>query len=479
MIIVLKPHTSEENIQRVENLVKKHGLDTHLVQGTGMTIIGCIGDTTLIDSRQFEVDTCVDKVMHVLEPYKLANRAFHPEDSIIDVSGVKIGGEHLGLIAGPCSVESYEQGLEIAQKAKTSGANLLRGGAFKPRTSPYAFQGLGLEGLDILCAVREEVGLPIVTELMSSKYLDVFKKDGKIYGIPNSVQAMGITYNKTVIEKATGEKFDPSMIKSSADLAALCEKIQAGGVSPIMFTGVDWSLGSHYLSQVFSGVRGDADAQQAFINDVKSDKADLKTDATWNSVMDTFDIIAKYNYNAKDPLVGDTEVDGQAMAKGKVAMWFMGDWSWSYLKDTANAGDEYGIMPCPLTAGESDAINQELDVFPSKGYCIDKSQSDEAQQAAAKKLVQFLCFGDQQAMADLLGTALPYTNCNVTYSNPITQATQSYITSGKTASTYAFSMLLPSDFWSENGATMQQYLTGKMDRDKAADAIQTYWKNQK
>ena len=85
----------------------------------------------------------------------------------------------------------------------------------------------------------------------------------------------------------------------------------------------------------------------------------------------------------------------------------------------------------------------------------------------------------KQAMADLLGTALPYTNCNVTYSNPITQATQSYITSGKTASTYAFSMLLPSDFWSENGATMQQYLTGKMDRDKAADAIQTYWKNQK
>jgi len=314
---------------------------------------------------------------------------------------------------------------------------------------------------------------------VDSKYLDVFKKDGKIYGIPNSVQAMGITYNKTVIEKATGEKFDPSMIKSSADLAALCEKIQAGGVSPIMFTGVDWSRGSHYLSQVFSGVRGDADAQQAFINDVKSGKADLKTDATWNSVMDTFDIIAKYNYNAKDPLVGDTEVDGQAMAKGKVAMWFMGDWSWSYLKDTANANDEYGIMPCPLTAGESDAINQELDVFPSKGYCIDKSQSDEAQQAAAKKLVQFLCFGDQQAMADLLGTALPFTNSNVTYSNPITQATQSYISSGKTASTYAFSMLLPSDFWSENGATMQQYLTGKMDRDKAADAIQTYWKNQK
>ena len=173
MIIVLKPHTTEENISRVENLVKNRGLDTHIVRGTEMTIIGCIGDTTLIDPRLFEVDSCVDKVMHVQEPYKLANRAFHPEDSVVDVSGVS---GHMGLIAGPCSVESFEQVLEIAKAAKASGANLLRGGAFKPRTSPYSFQGLGLEGLEILCAVKEEVGLPIVTELMAPQYLDVFNE---------------------------------------------------------------------------------------------------------------------------------------------------------------------------------------------------------------------------------------------------------------------------------------------------------------
>ena len=176
MIIVLKPRTTEENIIRVENIIKRHGLDTHTVRGAEMTIIGCIGDTTSVDSKLFEVDTCVDKVMHVQEPYKLANRAFHPEDSVIDVSGVKIGGGHMGVIAGPCSVESFDQVLEIAKAAKASGANLLRGGAFKPRTSPYSFQGLGLEGLDILCKVREEVGLPIVTELMSPDYLDVFEE---------------------------------------------------------------------------------------------------------------------------------------------------------------------------------------------------------------------------------------------------------------------------------------------------------------
>ena len=176
MIIVLKPGTKQADVDRVQQMVKKRGLDTHIVEGTEMTIIGCLGDTTKVDVRLFEIDEAIDKVMHVQEPYKLANRAFHPEDSIVDVSGVKVGGKNLALIAGPCSVESYEQVLGIAKEVKASGANMLRGGAFKPRTSPYSFQGLGLEGLDILCAVKEEVGLPIVTELMSDRYLAVFNE---------------------------------------------------------------------------------------------------------------------------------------------------------------------------------------------------------------------------------------------------------------------------------------------------------------
>ncbi|MGN1168459.1 MAG: 3-deoxy-7-phosphoheptulonate synthase [Lachnospiraceae bacterium] len=176
MIIVLKPRTKQQEIDRVINMIKSKGLDTHIVEGAEMTIIGCIGDTTKIDAKLFEVNPSVDKVMHVQEPYKLANRAFHPEDSIVDVSGVKVGGNHLAMIAGPCSVESTEQVMEIAKAAKAAGANMLRGGAFKPRTSPYSFQGLGLKGLDILCEVKEEVGLPIVTELMSADYLDIFNE---------------------------------------------------------------------------------------------------------------------------------------------------------------------------------------------------------------------------------------------------------------------------------------------------------------
>ena len=118
MIIVLKPHTTKDDVSRVENMVKKRGLDTHIVQGKEMTVIGCIGDTAKVDSKLFEIDSAVDKVMHVQEPYKLANRAFHPEDSIINVSGVKVGGDNLAMIAGPCSVESYEQVLEMPGQQK-------------------------------------------------------------------------------------------------------------------------------------------------------------------------------------------------------------------------------------------------------------------------------------------------------------------------------------------------------------------------
>ena len=160
MIIVLKPLSPKEDIERVENMVKARGLDTHVIEGAEMTIIGCIGDTSRIDAKLFEVDPAVTKVMHVQEPYKLASRAFHPDNSIIDVSGVKVGGDNLALIAGPCSVESVDQVLEIAKAAKASGANMLRGGAFKPRTSPYSFQGLGLEGLNILCEAKAATEAP-------------------------------------------------------------------------------------------------------------------------------------------------------------------------------------------------------------------------------------------------------------------------------------------------------------------------------
>lgn len=237
MIIVLKPNTTEDNIVRVENLIKNKGLDIHTVHGAGVTIIGCIGDTTSVDPKLFEVDASVDRVMHVQEPYKLANRAFHPADTIVDVAGVKVGGGNLAMIAGPCSVESFEQVLEIAQAAKASGANMLRGGAFKPRTSPYAFQGLGMEGLDILCAVREETGLPVVTELMSAEYLDVFdeKVDLIQIGARNMqnfdlLKKLGQTKKPILLKRGLNATYDEWIMSAEYIMAAgnenviLCER---------------------------------------------------------------------------------------------------------------------------------------------------------------------------------------------------------------------------------------------------------------
>ena len=176
MIIVFKQKTTDVDLKRVLKKVEHLGLDAHISKGEETTIVGLIGDTTRVDPTQLEVDSAVEKVMHVGEPYKLANRAFHPEDSVIDVAGVKIGGDHLAMIAGPCSVESKEQVIAVAKEAKEAGANLLRGGAFKPRTSPYAFQGMGSEGQDILVAAKEATGLPIVSELMSAEYIEEFNE---------------------------------------------------------------------------------------------------------------------------------------------------------------------------------------------------------------------------------------------------------------------------------------------------------------
>ncbi len=174
MIIVFKQNAKEKDVKRVLGKVEKLGLKTHISQGEETLIVGLVGDTTRVDPKRIEVEESVERIMKVSEPYKLANRAFHPEDSIIDVSGVLVGGKTLSLVAGPCSVESEEQILEVANRVKENGANLLRGGAFKPRTSPYSFQGMGSAAMDLLVKAKEETGLPIVTELMSEKHIDEF-----------------------------------------------------------------------------------------------------------------------------------------------------------------------------------------------------------------------------------------------------------------------------------------------------------------
>ncbi len=176
MIIVMKQGATRQEIDYVANMITaKGGITVNPMYGSDLTILGLIGDTSRLDPAQLESFRCVERIMKVAEPFKKANRMFHPGPSEVKVGSTVVGGKKLSVMAGPCSVESNAQIEEVARAVKASGATVLRGGAFKPRTSPYAFQGLEYEGLDMLCHAREMTGLPIVTELMSPYDIDKFE----------------------------------------------------------------------------------------------------------------------------------------------------------------------------------------------------------------------------------------------------------------------------------------------------------------
>ena len=177
MIIVMKPGIPAGEELRVKSLKESKGFQIHESRGANFTLFGVVGDTAAFDMNQLRVYDCIDKVMRVQEPYKRANRMFHPEDSIVDVCGVKVGGKQITVMAGPCSVETREQIIGVAEDVKQMGAAILRGGAFKPRTSPYSFQGLQETGLDLLKEAKAVTGLPIITEIMAADKIERFVED--------------------------------------------------------------------------------------------------------------------------------------------------------------------------------------------------------------------------------------------------------------------------------------------------------------
>ena len=176
MVVIMKPGTSQNEIRKLAAKFEAQNLKVGITNGVGCSILGLVGDTAHIDIDKILLNEYVERVMRVSEPYKKANRKFHPEDTIVDVNGVKVGGGNFAVMAGPCSVESEEQIIEVAKDVQSSGAAMLRGGAFKPRTSPYSFQGMGVQGLKLLLEAKAETGLPIVTELMSPKYCELFEE---------------------------------------------------------------------------------------------------------------------------------------------------------------------------------------------------------------------------------------------------------------------------------------------------------------
>ena len=206
MVVVMKPGTRQQDIDALVSKLKELDLDVGITNGVGCTILGLVGDTTAVDMDKISINPHVERVMRVQEPYKKANRKFHPEDTVVSVGNAKIGGGNFSVIAGPCSVESEAQICAVAEDVKASGAALLRGGAFKPRTSPYSFQGMRSEGLDLLKLARRATGSPIVTEIMNTEHLPLFENVDLIQVGARNMQNFELL-------KAVGRQKKPVLLK--------------------------------------------------------------------------------------------------------------------------------------------------------------------------------------------------------------------------------------------------------------------------
>ncbi len=227
MIAVIKPGVTEEQLNNLVDWFKSQGLRVHVSEGEFRTVLGLIGDTTKVDIDLLSGLDIIESVTRISEPFKNANRKFHPDDSVIDVGGVKIGGGNFAFIAGPCSVESESQIVEVAKAVKASGASLLRGGAFKPRTSPYDFQGLKADGIDLLLKAKKATGMPIVTEIMSTEHLPLFENVDLIQVGARNMQNFELL-------KALGKIDKPILLKrglanTMKEFLMSAEYIMAGG----------------------------------------------------------------------------------------------------------------------------------------------------------------------------------------------------------------------------------------------------------
>ncbi len=233
MMIIMKANATPQQVEHVIEHVKAAGLSVHLSQGVEATIIGAIGETHNIPMERFEGLDGVDIVQRITQPYKLASRQFHPENSVQALDGFTVGGDEIVIFAGPCSVESRSQIMETAQAVKEAGASALRGGVFKPRTSPYSFQGLGEEGLEYLAEAREKTGLPIVVEIMSQvqvdvmvKYVDVLQVGARNMQNFNLLRAIGETRASVLLKRGLSATIE--------ELLMSAEYILAGGNNRVM-----------------------------------------------------------------------------------------------------------------------------------------------------------------------------------------------------------------------------------------------------
>ncbi|TYT20954.1 carbohydrate ABC transporter substrate-binding protein [Dictyoglomus thermophilum] len=304
--------------------------------------------------------------------------------------------------------------------------------------------------------------------------LDDVTFEGKVYAFPFALEGYGLIYNKQLIEKAVG-KFDPNTIRTRFSLERLFKNLEAKKVTPVVISPLDWSLGAHFITIAYAAQSRDYQAVKKFIADLRAGKVDLVNNKVFNDLLDTFDMLRKYNYLKNSPLAGTYEQGAQLLAQDKVAFWFMGNWAWPLIEEVNPKNRDYGFVPVPLDNNPNNFFNRSIVALPTKMLCIDTKNNSKEQQEAAKTLLNWFVYNEngQKNWVYGLNIIAPFSNVKITPNDPLAKSIVEYAKAGRTFKIpYA---ILPSDHWPIIGAYMQKYLAGRMDRKQLLTEIMNYW----
>ncbi|WP_337035447.1 ABC transporter substrate-binding protein [Paenibacillus illinoisensis] len=298
--------------------------------------------------------------------------------------------------------------------------------------------------------------------------------DGKNYAFPFSIEGYGFIYNQQVLDQAVGGTFDPNSIQTIDQLEDLFKKITAIGKSPLIISPMDWSLGAHYLALAYGGQSPDRTKVDQFITDLKAGKVDLASNAVFNGLMDTFDLMKTNNIDKASPLSGTYERGPEVLGKGEVGIWFQGNWAWPQIHSFDTANGQYGFLPVPVSNNSEDFGNTQISAAVSKRMLIDKEKSTPAQQEAAKKFLDWMVYQDkgQDFLVNQASVIPAFSNITLKPADPLGKSIGEYIKAGKIEESMS---TLPADHWSKLGASMQKYLADVIDRQGLAQEIQAYW----
>ncbi|MDN8590574.1 ABC transporter substrate-binding protein [Paenibacillus sp. 11B] len=300
----------------------------------------------------------------------------------------------------------------------------------------------------------------------------------KNYAFPLSIEGYGFIYNQKILDQAVGGTFDPQSVQTTAQLDELFQKIASTGKSPLIVSPMDWSLGAHYLALAYGGQSPDRAKVDQFISDLKAGTVDLASNAVFNGLMDTFDLMKTYNIDKASPLSGTYERGPEVLGKGEVGIWFQGNWAWPQIHSFDTADGQYGFLPVPISNNPDDFGNTQISAAVSKRILIDKEKSTPAQQEAAKKFLDWIVYEakGQDFLVNQASVIPAFSNITLEPADPLGKSISEYIKAGKIEESMS---ALPADHWSKLGASMQKYLADVIDRNGLAKEIQDYWTNVK